>query len=125
MNENDVILARKCHSVQKRKKKTAAVCFFVRSKDKTEFCGRRSQAADTNQKGRRQNNIAWSKLLHEAKQFIESTFVLNWPECDALHSRASFTNFFVPLYEKSKNTKHQILLEIQTSCKHSPTISTC
>lgn len=31
LNELDVIFARKCHSVQKRKRKTAVVCFYVRS----------------------------------------------------------------------------------------------
>lgn len=130
LNELDVISARKCHSVQKRKRKTAVVCFYVRSwKIKLKFRGHRSQAAETTQKGRRHNNVAWSKLFWGAKQFLERTFVLHWPECGLFHSRATFINIFFPVHKTSKNTpktkpKTYLLLKLHTSFMHSRTIPT-
>lgn len=72
LNEHDVIFARKCHIVQKMKKNTG--CFFVR-KITLKFCGHKSQAAETYQTDRRQNNIAWSKLFQETKQFPENNLL--------------------------------------------------
>ena len=72
---------------KKGRKKTAVVCFFFVRNIKLKFRGYRSQAAETYQTGRRQNNIARSKLFQEAKQFPESAFVLNWPNRGMFDSR--------------------------------------